>query len=101
MRNRILWAEYFKRHNIEYIFFSAALAREKLDREDDDERESEFLDESKEANVPEEAKIVGALELVELLQSLCPQSEYSTKLGKRTIGFVGYPNVGTKNIVEH
>lgn len=90
---------------IEYTFFSAAMAREQLEQEDEDEddntavkKESEY--DHVQEKVPEEARIIGALDLVELLQQLCPQSEYSLAHGKRTIGFVGYPNVGKSSTLN-
>lgn len=94
------WADYFESHGIAYTFFSAAMARETLEQEDGNvskEREFEVEDDE---NVPEKARIVGALELVELIQSMCPHSEYSMAHGKRTIGFVGYPNVGKSSTLN-
>ncbi|KAJ2996884.1 hypothetical protein HDV02_006059 [Globomyces sp. JEL0801] len=53
-----------------------------------EETEEELLE------VPESARIINASELIELLSKLCPESDHSLKTGKRTIGFVGYPNIG-------
>ncbi|KAJ3292675.1 hypothetical protein HK104_005116 [Borealophlyctis nickersoniae] len=38
---RTLWADYFEKHGIRYTFFSAALAREKLDKEEEERRAKE------------------------------------------------------------
>ena len=75
------------------------MAREKLELDDDDSNKESDYDHNQD-QVPEEAKIIGALELIELLQNLCPESDYSKTQGKRTIGFVGYPNVGKSSTLN-
>jgi large subunit GTPase 1 len=51
-------------------------------------------------NVPSKARIISANELNQLLHDICPESEYSLLNGKRTIGFVGYPNVGKSSTLN-
>ncbi|KAJ3312943.1 hypothetical protein HDV04_002600 [Boothiomyces sp. JEL0838] len=102
---RVAWGKYFKEKGIQYTFFSAMQAREVLEQEKLQEENPNLVievesDEQDLLTVPDGAKIIGALDLIDLLQELCPESDHSTKTGKRTIGFVGYPNVGKSSTLN-
>jgi large subunit GTPase 1 len=124
---RVKWAEYFEKNNIQYRFFSAHMARDELELERlivdkfGQQLEFETLDQKEEylnqygqdilskeyaeklnerENVHPKARIINAIELSKLIDELCPNSEYSLKNGKRTVGFVGYPNVGKSSTLN-
>ncbi|RKO90787.1 P-loop containing nucleoside triphosphate hydrolase protein, partial [Blyttiomyces helicus] len=122
---RIAWADYFEKEGIRYIFFSAALAKIKLDEAAAEERDREELDnfrldedeeedvaeedvedeeedsEEKEEECPENARIIDVHELTEFLQRECPKSlRTDIPNPKVTIGFVGYPNVGKSSTLN-
>jgi large subunit GTPase 1 len=131
-RQRLEWAAYFTKMDIPFIFFSAAMAKQKLEEDefmekrlpqegdlemqgsDEEAESSEDEQEFKETDVPglletsfddqsaipEEARIVGALDLLDKLKLACPSSAQSLKSGKNTIGFVGYPNVGKSSTMN-
>ncbi|KAI8906297.1 P-loop containing nucleoside triphosphate hydrolase protein [Gorgonomyces haynaldii] len=100
-QQRMLWADFFTQNGIQYIFFSAAMAKQTLEDE-------EFLESNPDAQIerisqegiPEKARILDALELLQFLQDICPSSERSRSTGKNTIGFVGYPNVGKSSTMN-
>jgi large subunit GTPase 1 len=96
---RVAWGTYFKNLGIEYTFFSASMAREEQELEEGDE-EDKVSPYEQTAQDPEIARIIGALDLIDLLEKLCPDSDYSLQHGKRTIGFVGYPNVGKSSTLN-
>lgn len=138
---RLQWAECFSKMGINHVFFSAAMAKQKLEddeiklktkqstniyhseRENDssgkNEKDLDMNDEPNSADydpktfnqkeriieddcwfnqdgIPEEARIVGALELLDRLKRLSPP----VASGKITVGFVGYPNVGKSSTMN-
>ncbi|KAI9017103.1 P-loop containing nucleoside triphosphate hydrolase protein [Gaertneriomyces semiglobifer] len=149
IEQRLQWADYFDAQGIQYTFFSAALAREKLEAEDEARKAAEALAEAEktaavgdgeesdddsddddepvaeeapqpapkstrrgsftgltetanESDVPERARIIGAEDLIALLERECPESLRPADSGKHKsiIGFVGYPNVGKSSTLN-
>jgi len=79
---RVMWRDYFLSIKCPFIYFSALIEQEKIDR-----------DESVVAVAPEisSTKVHSAPELLQLLH---------TKEGHMNIGFVGYPNVGKSSVIN-
>jgi large subunit GTPase 1 len=107
-KQRISWSKYFTENKIEFLFFSAHMAKEILDEEQlaVDEFGQQRMTPAIETvgktteDVPDEARILNARELLDTLKEKCPESDYSRQNGKRTIGFVGYPNVGKSSTLN-
>ncbi|KAK9236987.1 P-loop containing nucleoside triphosphate hydrolase protein [Lipomyces kononenkoae] len=102
VRQRRLWARYFKREGISFAFFSAAMAgleeafmelnvRDEVSRELS--REQDLDDVS-----PEDIHILSVSELEALFLRTAPQTENETD--KIYIGLVGYPNVGKSSTIN-
>lgn len=79
---RTVWRDYFRSVNCPFIYFSALVEQEKIDR-----------DEGAASVAPEisSTKVHNAQELLQLLH---------VKEGHVNIGFVGYPNVGKSSVIN-
>ncbi|KAF3916897.1 hypothetical protein ABW21_db0201039 [Orbilia brochopaga] len=76
LKQRQAWADYFEKEDIEYKFFSAALARESNEAgEATDDEEEEYEDE----------------------QEGLPEASHPRKIN---VGLVGYPNVGKSSTIN-
>jgi large subunit GTPase 1 len=100
---RLKWAQYFKKEGIDFLFFSAHMAKELLEQEElgvDQYGQQRVLEQVAslvvEDDTPKEARILNAGELLSTLKEKCPVSDKE----KRTIGFVGYPNVGKSSTLN-
>jgi large subunit GTPase 1 len=61
---------------------------------------ADFNDSDPNNTSAQKGKILNATQLLSILKQKCPQSAYSLQHGKRTIGFVGYPNVGKSSTLN-
>lgn len=108
---RISWAEYFEKKNINYVFFSALAANELLEKEQQEleqqkldpeyQREEVKQDEEEEEEVSEtneNIRILKIEELEELFLLSSPRAPSEER--KLQIGLVGYPNVGKSSTIN-
>ena len=100
------WADYFKTHNIKYIFFSAVNEIEKMEK-GDNLTQSEKIDQS-------DYRIFTRNELVQYIKEIGEtiQKEEKSIENKNNnksknqannalmVGFIGYPNVGKSSIIN-
>ena len=100
------WADYFKTHNIKYIFFSAVNEIEKMEK-GESITQSEKIDQS-------DYRIFTRNELVQYIKEMgetIPKEEKSIENNKNNknqnqtnnalmVGFIGYPNVGKSSIIN-
>lgn len=90
-KQRIVWAEFFDRQDISIAFWSATLEAENTS--DDCNEDRQFLNSDNKSNV---SRLLSKFELIEFLKTKLPQSDKPTK----TIGMVGYPNVGKSSTIN-
>lgn len=123
LNQRKAWADYFEKEGIAYRFFSAALAREINEAQDDsdyEDYEEESDEEVAEATEklglddkgkgveeevePERTRIITTEELEAIFLENAPDIDNSDptskKYNKTTIGLVGYPNVGKSSTIN-
>ena len=100
------WADYFKTHNIKYIFFSAVNEIEKMEK-GESITQSEKIDQS-------DYRIFTRNELVQYIKEIgetIPKEEKPIENNKNhknqnqtnnalMVGFIGYPNVGKSSIIN-
>ena len=99
------WADYFKTHNIKYIFFSAMTELEKMEK-GENLSQAEKIDQS-------DYRVFTRNDLVQYIKEVgekIPKSEgVSDKNNKNNkkntenalmVGFIGYPNVGKSSIIN-
>ena len=97
------WADYFKTHNIKYLFFSAINEIEKMEKGENNPQ-SQAIDQS-------DYRIFTRTDLVQYIKEVgetLPKEE--NKLDKKNnnnnnnnalmVGFIGYPNVGKSSIIN-
>lgn len=109
---RLAWAEYFTTKKINYVFFSAAKANELLEKEREEEENSEGDYESSdklnshlaeyEDETDERIRILRVEELEDLFLKSAPPIEQDPEHPDRKlqIGLVGYPNVGKSSTIN-
>lgn len=121
---RAVWADYFRSLGVQFLFFSAKLAQQKLDEEAKLLREQELLEEQNDeyghvnkATPPpppapvvveviedDENPILTREELLEALTNMCPElmkhEERTDEQGKCKFGMVGFPNVGKSSVIN-
>ncbi|KAJ5148787.1 Large subunit GTPase 1 [Penicillium atrosanguineum] len=116
LTQREAWAQYFEENNINFRFFSAHLAKEKmelemlLEEQSDSEDDSQLtksakklaLDEAEEDSSEEDEEALARL--ADPDQSLGPhildEGDADGRKQKTTIGLVGYPNVGKSSTIN-
>lgn len=110
LKQRVEWAKFFTEKKINFVFFSAAKANEKLEREnaqvdqlieeEEEEESHEGLDIDKE--ILESVKILEIHELEQLFIDKAPKLEIDPNFPDRKlqIGLVGYPNVGKSSTIN-
>ncbi len=118
---RKLWAEYFRAHRIGFVFWSAKAAQEEVEEEARRERRA-GLDGVAAAPTPPESvsggattdaasssttdgdatlDVLGREALLAMLMQLCPEPPPDRQgARRRTVGLVGYPNVGKSSTVN-
>ena len=104
------WADYFKTHNIKYVFFSAMTELEKMKQEKNEQinSQSEKIDQS-------DYRVFTRNDLVQYIKEVgekIPKPENNTsnnpknknknnnKENSLMVGFIGYPNVGKSSIIN-
>lgn len=109
---RVAWADYFKKKQISYVFFSAANANALLEKERLEAEEAELNGLSpvvtekivtpKDTEDNEDIRILRVEELEELFLATAPKFEKSEEYPDRKlqIGLVGYPNVGKSSTIN-
>ena len=88
------WADYFKTHNINFIFFSAMSELEKIEKGENED--SEKIDES-------DYRIFTRNDLIQYIKEegeKIPKNENDKNKNSLMIGFIGYPNVGKSSIIN-
>lgn len=90
-RQRIVWGEYFERHNICVAFWSATLEAENSN--DDSDNQQSFMNSDDKSNT---SRLLSKFEIIEFFKANLPQNDKLTK----TIGMVGYPNVGKSSTIN-
>lgn len=91
-KQRIVWAEYFDQHNITVAFWSATLEAENTS-EDDNENQQILINGDDDINM---SRLLSKFELIEFFKGQLPSNDKTTK----TIGMVGYPNVGKSSTIN-
>ncbi|KAK9485392.1 P-loop containing nucleoside triphosphate hydrolase protein [Lipomyces starkeyi] len=102
VRQRRLWARYFKREGISFAFFSAAMAGledafVELNVRDEVRQELE-LEKDLDDVAAEDIHVLSVAELEALFLKTAPPTENETD--KIYIGLVGYPNVGKSSTIN-
>lgn len=118
LNQRIEWAKFFIKRNINFVFFSAAKANEELERQlellenqieqvEEEEEEEEVKDDIHESlnldkEILEKIRILKIDELENLFIEKSPKFEHDPKFPDRKlqIGLVGYPNVGKSSTIN-
>ena len=88
------WADYFKTHNINFIFFSAMSELEKIEKGENED--SEKIDES-------DYRIFTRNDLIQYIKEegeKIPKNENDKNKNSLMVGFIGYPNVGKSSIIN-
>ena len=88
------WADYFKTHNINFIFFSAMSELEKIEKGENED--SEKIDES-------DYRIFTRNNLIQYIKEegeKIPKNENDKNKNSLMVGFIGYPNVGKSSIIN-
>ena len=85
---RLAWADYFSRENINFAFFSA------ISEEDSDE-ENEVEENDENSKCSSKTDILTSDQLVDLFRSY---KRFETE--EMTVGFIGYPNVGKSSTIN-
>ncbi|RKP18435.1 P-loop containing nucleoside triphosphate hydrolase protein, partial [Rozella allomycis CSF55] len=85
---RAAWVEYFEAEKLDFVFFSATLAAEKLENADCVSEEV--------AN--DKTKILDAFELTEFFKNFSQQISNNSE--QKTVGLIGYPNVGKSSTIN-
>lgn len=107
LSQREIWAAYFAKHNIKYLFFSAknSLDLQEQERERAADREAESASEPESDSESEPVKqrsptaVVTVEELEQVFLSEAPDVSSSPD-GRLQIGLVGYPNVGKSSSIN-
>ena len=96
------WADYFKANNIKYIFFSAIIEIEKMEK-GENIAQAEKIDQS-------DYRIFTRNDLVQYIKEVgetIPKSEEEKQVANNKkknnalmVGFIGYPNVGKSSIIN-
>ena len=99
------WADYFKTHNIKYVFFSAVNEIEKMEK-GENMTQSEKIDESDYRIFTRNELIQYIKEIGETIQKEEKSIENNNIKSKNQsnnalmVGFIGYPNVGKSSIIN-
>jgi large subunit GTPase 1 len=99
------WADYFKTHNIKYVFFSAVNEIEKMEK-GENMTQSEKIDESDYRIFTRNELIQYIKEIGETIQKEEKSIENNSNKSKNQsnnalmVGFIGYPNVGKSSIIN-
>ena len=99
------WADYFKTHNIKYVFFSAVNEIEKMEK-GENMTQSEKIDESDYRIFTRNELIQCIKEIGETIQKEEKSIENNNNKSKNQsnnalmVGFIGYPNVGKSSIIN-
>ena len=99
------WADYFKTHNIKYVFFSAVNEIEKMEK-GENMTQSEKIDESDYRIFTRNELIQYIKEIGETIQKEEKSIENNNNKSKNQsnnalmVGFIGYPNVGKSSIIN-
>lgn len=113
-KQRIAWANYFKKKNISYVFFSAANANALLEKEREELEQAELsgitpasTSSPEEVNLQDsdesdDIRILRVEELEDLFLKSAPKFAKSVEYPDRklNIGLVGYPNVGKSSTIN-
>jgi len=99
-KQRELWSEWFQKHSLDHIYWSAAQEKDKLDggTEIDD-----FTFEEAAKFDPSKFSITHVYQRNELLAKifhLCNYTSVQAKARRLVVGFVGYPNVGKSSTLN-
>ena len=99
------WADYFKTHNIKYVFFSAVNEIEKMEK-GENMTQSEKIDRSDYRIFTRNELIQYIKEIGETIQKEEKSIENNNNNSKNQsnnalmVGFIGYPNVGKSSIIN-
>ena len=99
------WADYFKTHNIKYVFFSAVNEIEKMEK-GENMTQSEKIDQSDYRIFTRNELIQYIKEIGETIQKEEKSIENNNNKSKNQsnnalmVGFIGYPNVGKSSIIN-
>ena len=99
------WADYFKTHNIKYVFFSAVNEIEKMEK-GENMIQSEKIDQSDYRIFTRNELIQYIKEIGETIQKEEKSIENNNNKSKNQsnnalmVGFIGYPNVGKSSIIN-
>ena len=99
------WADYFKTHNIKYVFFSAVNEIEKMEK-GENMTQSEKIDQSDYRIFTRNELIQYIKEIGETIQKEEKSIENNNIKSKNQsnnalmVGFIGYPNVGKSSIIN-
>ena len=99
------WADYFKIHNIKYVFFSAVNEIEKMEK-GENITQSEKIDQSDYRIFTRNELIQYIKEIGETIQKEEKSIENNNNKSKNQsnnalmVGFIGYPNVGKSSIIN-
>ena len=99
------WADYFKTHNIKYVFFSAVNEIEKMEK-GENMTQSEKIDQSDYRIFTRTELIQYIKEIGETIQKEEKSIENNNNKSKNQsnnalmVGFIGYPNVGKSSIIN-
>ena len=99
------WADYFKTHNIKYVFFSAVNEIEKMEK-GENITQSEKIDQSDYKIFTRNELIQYIKEIGETIQKEEKSIENNNNKSKNQsnnalmVGFIGYPNVGKSSIIN-
>ena len=99
------WADYFKTHNIKYVFFSAVNEIEKMEK-GENITQSEKIDQSDYRIFTRNELIQYIKEIGETIQKEEKSIENNNNKSKNQsnnalmVGFIGYPNVGKSSIIN-
>ena len=88
------WADYFKTHNIKYIYFSAVTELEKIEKGEIENNVE--IDQS-------DYRILTRNDLVQYIKEegeKMPKNENNKNKNTLMVGFIGYPNVGKSSIIN-
>jgi len=86
---RLAWADYFSKENINFAFFSA------ISEEDSDDENEEEENEDENIRCSSKTDILTSDQLVDLFRSY---KRFETE--DMTVGFIGYPNVGKSSTIN-